>query len=334
MRKAVLRNVWEAGKGMMATEGDDLRAEAIAWHIRLRAEDSADWAAFAAWLEGDPARSDAYDAVALADAALDAAGLSRLAPAAANDDEAGARTHPFRRRFAWIGAIAAVLLAALFAWPMLGTARYTVTTAPGEQRSVVLESGSRIALNGDSTIELDRRDARYARLERGEALFDIRHDPAAPFELAIGESRVRDVGTRFNAVRADKAVRIEVAEGAVLYNPDREAVPLKAGQALTDPDGPGKVIVTSQDPRAIGGWRHGGLIYREQALSTIAADLARTLGVAVTVDPAIAAQTFTGTIRVDRDQPRLFARLETLLDVEAHRDGGGWRLEPARHSPR
>jgi transmembrane sensor len=313
----------------MATS-EDRRAEAITWHIRLRDDPSADWAAFTMWLEGDPARSDAYDAVALADAGLGAAVATRAGPVAANDD----RPRAFVRSFAWIGAVAALLLVAVLAWPLFGTARYTVVAAAGEQRSIALDGGGRIVLNGGSAVELDRKDKRYARLDRGEALFDIRHDAAAPFELAIGGSRVRDAGTRFNAVRTDAAIRIEVAEGAVLYNPDREAVRLTAGQALTDPEGTGPAVVTRKAPESIGGWRRGQLSYRQEALSTVAADLARTLGVTVTVDPAIAAQTFTGTIKVDRDQRRLFARLETVLNVEAHKEGSGWHLDAAHHPTR
>ena len=55
----------------------DIQAEAIAWHIRLRDGGAADWDAFVRWLEADPARSAAYDAVALADAGADAGAPSR-----------------------------------------------------------------------------------------------------------------------------------------------------------------------------------------------------------------------------------------------------------------
>lgn len=54
----------------MAREAEGIQAEAIEWHIRLRDGRDEDWEAFVQWLEGDPARSDAYDAVVRADAAV------------------------------------------------------------------------------------------------------------------------------------------------------------------------------------------------------------------------------------------------------------------------
>ena len=55
---------------MTERERDELKAEAIAWHLRLRDDGAEAFEAFALWLDADPARSDAYDAVALADAEL------------------------------------------------------------------------------------------------------------------------------------------------------------------------------------------------------------------------------------------------------------------------
>ena len=44
--------------------------EAVGWFVRQRDPAHADWPAFTAWLEADPAHAAAYDRVAIADAAM------------------------------------------------------------------------------------------------------------------------------------------------------------------------------------------------------------------------------------------------------------------------
>lgn len=56
---------------MVPETDDQIRADAIGWHIRLRDDGADGWDAFVRWLEQDLAHSDAYDAVALADAELE-----------------------------------------------------------------------------------------------------------------------------------------------------------------------------------------------------------------------------------------------------------------------
>ena len=47
-----------------------MNEEALGWVIRTRDPEFADWEAFTAWLEADPAHAPAYDALMTADADL------------------------------------------------------------------------------------------------------------------------------------------------------------------------------------------------------------------------------------------------------------------------
>src|SRR3546814_10959773 len=78
-------------------------------------------------------------------------------------------------------------------------------TAVGERRDVALADGSVLRLNTASRVEvvLSKR-ARVVRLLRGEALFDVAHDPARPFYVEFAHSRLRAVGSALNVhLRAD-----------------------------------------------------------------------------------------------------------------------------------
>jgi transmembrane sensor len=309
-------------------------AEAIAWHLRLRDGEAADWDAFTAWLEGDAARSAAYDEVARADAALVPEAFPALA---ANDDMAGT---PHPRRFGpaiWaIAAVAACLLLALVPLPWLGTAtdRYEVATAAGEQRTVPLGDGSAVALNGGTHLILDREDPRFAELTAGEATFTIRHDGDHPFVVVAGDHRIHDVGTTFNIVHEGDRLVVEVIEGAVKYDPHRAAISLTAGQTLAIHERGGEPTVGRRDPHIIAGWRHGQLSYRAEPLDRVARDLTRSLGAPVSVDPGIATLPFTGSVRVAGGAETVLSGFAATLGMEARHVGNAWRIGPPSRAPR
>jgi transmembrane sensor len=307
----------------------DIQAEAIAWHIRLRDGGAEDWNAFVRWLEVDPARSAAYDAVALADAALTTEAVQRPA---ANDNREGGRWSAGRRWATALAAAAALFLLGLIAIPWLtaGPGRYEVATTAGQHRTAPLGDGGSAQLNGATRLVLDRNDPRYAELVTGEATFSVRHDDAHPFVVVAGDHRVQDAGTTFNLVRDRGHFSVAVIEGSVVYDPDGAAVPLAAGQTLRA-DQAGRPVVGREDPQAMTGWQRGQLSYRAAPLAIVAGDLSRSLGVEVAIDPGLMALPFTGSIRVDRNA---VTSLASTLGLQARRTGDGWLIERHSRAPR
>jgi len=312
----------------MNPEPEEIRDAAIAWHLRLRDGDDADWPAFMDWLGADSAHARAYDLVEVADADLEDELRRVLATTPAIEAPSAPRRIDRRWFVAGAGALAASIVGALLLMPARHDF-YEVTTRPGEQRVVAVDPATSIALNGATRLRLDRSDPRYASLETGEAQFTVRHDPARPFTLDVGEDRIVDVGTRFNVARRATGLELSVAEGAVLYNPGREAVSVAAGQRLRDTAASGQVRVDRIDAGAVGGWRSGRFIYSATPLGAVAEDLARAIGRPIAVAPALGARPFSGAIVLepgDRGDP---ARLATVLQVRIVAFGTGWKMEPA-----
>jgi transmembrane sensor len=314
---------------MSAVDEEDVLDRAIAWRVRLRDGSEADWIAFTSWLEEAPSHATAYDAVAEADDAFDTQPVP-LPLAASNDrgvTSAPAYTARPRRWLAPFAAIAAILLVALFAWPMLNRGGGdAIVTAPGETRNVTLADGTQIALNGATRLKLDSANPRFANLETGEAAFTVVHDPAHPFTVKVGSETLRDLGTMFNVVRDGARIDVAVAQGAVLYEPDGVGIRLAAGRGLSRADAQSPVLLRDLDADMVGGWRNGRLAYRGAPLGVVAADLARTTGLTVEVDPALAQRFFTGVIRVDSDRDALARTLTGVLDVHVARQGSRWQL--------
>ena len=207
----------------------------------------------------------------------------------------------------------------------------TIATALGQTRSVRLADGTRVAMNGGTTLKVDRA-TRSLSFGEGEAYFDVVHDPARPFRLQIGAASVEDIGTAFNVRRHDNVIEVAVREGVVSFDPDGgtepddDAVILKAGQAIRIVDDRG--AVRRVDRTTVGGWRTGQLSYGDVALAEVASDLSRAIGQPVRLAPGDGMRRFSGTFKVDADAATSVQRFAAISGMRATRDGGGWRLSP------
>ena len=303
---------------------DRIRQEAAAWAVRTGDPSFEEWDDFTCWLEQDAAHAEAYDRVALAvaDAAEADAGGERLRPA---NDQAPARGGMSRR---WFGGAVAASLAAALALGLWTTrdASYAVETAPGEVRTIALADGGTIDLSGGTRLLLERGEDRFARLERGQALFTIRHDEAAPFVLEVGEDTLVDAGTVFDVRRSPTRMSVAVAEGAVVFNPAAQAVRLEPGDLLASEAGSAGYSVRRVPVEQVGEWREGRVTFADAPLGEIAGELSRTTGLAFRAAPGSAARTYSGSILTGplRADPR---SLGPLLGVEVSAAGEGWVIE-------
>ena len=307
----------------------EIEAEAVGWVIRLREAGEADWDAFTLWLEADPEHLAAYEEAALADDAAE--GLAPAPAAMPSTEEERVVALPARaprRQFLGWAAAASILLTGTYVVLGTGGAPYAVETAAGERRMIALDDGSRIALNGGTRVTLDPDRPRYARLETGEALFEVVHDASRPFEVEAGGALLRDMGTVFNVLAERERLEVAVSEGAVLFNPAREAATLTPGMALRRIAGqPARVERVGAD--AVGGWRQGRLVYSAASVGEVAADLTRNLGVRVAADRSVASLPFSGVIGLDGSREQVLARSAALLGLSLKRAGDGWLLTRA-----
>jgi transmembrane sensor len=311
---------------------DDVDGEALDWALRM-AEPDADWDAFTAWLEADPARAARYDAAAIA---LDrvtrlVADQTRPARVVANDVDPLIVEPVYRghRRRVWLGgAVAATVAVALglSTWYQPDDS-YIVETRSGEQRTLALADGSSIVLSGGSRVKLDPSSPRSVSVEAGEMLFVVRHDENAQFRVRAGELQLVDLGTVFNVRMLGTETRVAVAEGAVRVDLGGTKVRLDPGQVavLTG----GTLRGERRDVAEIGAWQRGQLIFSNATLAQVAEELSRNLGQRITVASALRERTFNGTLEVNalRQQPAL---LGELLGVQVRRDGDLWTLDDRR----
>lgn len=312
------------GKGVptVQVETADAIETAIAWQLRLAEADEAGWAAFIAWLEESPAHAAAFDRVAAADRMIEGAAFPEPAPYAENDNGAA----PRRWRW-WAGGAAvaaAVALAAVLPRIAPPAQPYQIATRDGERQTVTLADGSRIELSGGTRLTLDRADPRVATLDRGEALFHVRHDAAAPFTVKVGAVTVRDLGTVFNVTHEGERMSVAVSEGSVAFQPGAEAVTLRPGDALSARDDGSAIVRSRIATTLVGAWRSGRLSFTGQPLGEVAGALKRLYGMDIALRGTLSERPFTGAVQftgvADRDVPRL----AELIGATWRRDGGTW----------
>jgi len=142
-----------------------------------------------------------------------------------------------------IVAIGAVFLAERSPWhyitgpstPRMAVLSATYSTAVGESRVVTLGDGSSITLNTNTWITVVYTPkVREVFLRRGEANFEVAHEPQRAFNVYAGKRVLQAVGTAFNVrLLSEDNVELTVTEGKVRVLAEPPVVP-----AQETPDGP------------------------------------------------------------------------------------------------
>lgn len=221
--------------------------------------------------------------------------LARIRPSAlplAQDHTPARRSRLRVRTWTRIGAMLAVAaLAAVLVteWVDHGLMpRPTASTEvanPGQKRTFRLADGSTVALAGGSTMQASVGDNRRVVL-RGEAFFDVAHDPQRPFVIDAGDVTVQVLGTAFNvrAVAGQPTV-VAVERGRVAVTRGTNRVEITPGQeAVADL---ARAIEVQPSTHAPGAWRTGAFYADNATLATIAADVERRYGTTVTLEPGL-----------------------------------------------
>src|SRR6185437_15995480 len=143
------------------------------------------------------------------------------------------------------------------------TQRYqTYVTTVGGREKLLLGDGSSIELNTDTVLRIaDNSKERKVWLDKGEAYFDIHHDPAHPFVVVAGSHQVRDIGTKF-VVRTDPGrLEVRLMQGRAQLqslSDNRPAHLLK----------PGDVAVAENGSTSLPAWHGISLVCAQSAVAT------------------------------------------------------------------
>lgn len=286
---------------------------------------ASDQAAFLAWLEADDANLARYEA-----AKADLAALGAMRGAFEGDLArlGRGRRAPATRRLAVLGGLAAAGAAAIFVLvPMLspsGVETRIYQSAPGQILDVVLADGSRVTLDAGSSISVAlASDARRVVLQKGAAYFDVAHDQAHPFQVAVGDRRVVVTGTRFTTSLFDGRGEVSLLEGRVAIGTRdvrardalAQAVKLAPGDRARFEPGRAGERVERADVEIGSAWRRRKLVFRDAPLSEVVAAASRYAGRPLGfADPRLAEMRVTVVLPLTGEDD-LVGRMDRLLPI-------------------
>jgi transmembrane sensor len=248
----------------------------------------------------------------------------------------------------WLAGLATVTVAVALTlgWTALRNEGYiaqTYQTATGQVRNIVLPDGSLVGLNTQTELEwVGNPHDRRVRLIRGEAYFQVVHDPSRPFRILLAHSQVQVLGTRFDVYQmANGDVRVSVISGTVAVealDDGVDAAPLwsrrlTSGQQIEySPVGLVADVHTIVAPKVIR-WRQGMLETQGEPLSDFISDLSRYTDERIVIaDPRAATQRVGGAFNVHNIDGTL-DRLGRIAPVTVTHEKGevilGYRAAPA-----
>lgn len=204
----------------------------------------------------------------------------------------------------------------------------TYSTGRGQMSTIQLADGTQIELNTQTSVRVEQTSKlRTVWLDRGEAFFDVVHDPGIPFVVHGDLRKVVDLGTRFDVRLQDRRMIVSVVEGHVrLEGPSADdggtaTILARGDSAIVEGS---STLVTSGELGRIEdelAWREGMIRFHNTPLSKVVREFNRYNEVQLRVaDPDIGKIRIGGMFRASNAVG--FARLlHDAYGIETKRQG-------------
>ncbi|MCF6215451.1 MAG: FecR domain-containing protein [Emcibacter sp.] len=318
---------------------DKILDEATEWFVLMRAEDisPARAAGFADWISQSDLHQAAYREIGglwdelpvmvspAASPARDRASVTSLA-----DHKIQKKSHKQIWSPGMIAASIAFLAISIMGYGFWGNNIWmdSHSTKIGALADVVLEDGSRLALNTNSEIRVDlQKDKRVVYLTRGEVFFEVAKDVDRPFFVETTGGLVRVLGTKFNIRQKEFHSDVTVLEGSVgvmdhgRMTDNYAAMPLDATLTSDQKFSLGNDAVDNKaiavDSHAVLSWRDRKLIYNGESFADLVEDINRYYNVEIRIgDPALRDVEVVAILKIE-DRATTLKALETTFNVKA-----------------
>jgi transmembrane sensor len=176
----------------------------------------------------------------------------------------------------------------------------TLTTKRKEQFPLVLADGTKVWLNSSSSITypvtFNGRERRVSIT--GEAYFEVVHNAAQPFRVAVSGQTVEDIGTEFNinAYDDEPVIKTTLINGSVKVSKNGKTAILKPGQQSTIHPINNSIIVSDADVEEATAWKNGLTLFNDEDIQTIMRQVSRWYDVDVVYEGKIPNRHFEGGI--------------------------------------
>ena len=197
------------------------------------------------------------------------------------------KVHRFRYYAAAVVAAIFIAIGAIWTFNNTNIETQLVHTSSGEIKQVVLEDGTKVWLNAESTLSYPQpfsKKNRIVKLE-GEAYFDVRSNKKRPFKVETDKIIINVTGTQFNvsSYKNDPLVSTFLEEGSVSVNhiESNSNYDIKPGYVFELNKGNKNVSFREVDMRYLTAWKNGELSFYNESFESISRKLERKFGVEI-----------------------------------------------------
>lgn len=201
----------------------------------------------------------------------------------------------------------------------------TIATPRSRQFQLVLEDGTKVWLNAESSI---RFPAAFDKKERhvditGEAYFEVAKNASRPFTVSVNGMQVQVLGTHFNinSYSDEPAVHTTLLEGSVKVIKDKEARMLVPGQQAQLENNGGFNVVKNVNTSEIVAWKNELFSFHDTDLKNLMRQVSRWYDVEIVMPQNIAAVTFSGKISRKSNLSDVLKMLELTDEVSFSIEG-------------
>ena len=207
-----------------------------------------------------------------------------------------------------------------------------VVTSNSTERNkeVSLPDGSKIFLNRNSRLSYNKSLGHTSRnvTLKGEAFFDIKHDPSKPFIIDAGKARIKVLGTSFSVLtnNSQNAVEVFVKTGSVIVSDSSgiQTLVLEPGYIGTmDSKSSAKAVNENHNYLS---WNTDLLVYERETLDIVFADLKKVYDIDIVADnPEILKNPLTTTFEKE-PQDTIIRILCSTFTLGYKKDGSVYHL--------
>ena len=210
----------------------------------------------------------------------------------------------------------------------------TKSTNRSEYKFILLEDSTSVWLNAASSLAFPDHFGQNKRevTLTGEAYFDVKHADKIPFIIHTGTVSTTVLGTAFNikAYPGEKNITVSVSRGSVkVSRPDGWIATLTRGQQLKVQEEEIATALERTVPLSeIAAWQQGTIVYDDEILSSIIADLQRVYNVNITLaDKALKDLHISTSFKKDIGVEQALHLLCKLTDTELKSVNGNYVIK-------
>ncbi|MBA6390893.1 FecR domain-containing protein [Colwellia sp. BRX10-3] len=215
-------------------------------------------------------------------------------------------------------------------------------TLIGQQMDATFDDGSIIHLNTNTHIETEFSDnKRIIKLVKGEALFEVAHDPNRPFIVYAGDRLVQAIGTKFVVHLKSEDIQVTVTDGKVKMSKvalnttltdindltntaiQKDDVYIIKGEkvVVTQDKTPTLTFIKAENMARELSWLNGKLIFVNEELSDVIEEINRYVEIEIVLnDPTLHDIPISGRFDL-KDSEALIEAIELSFNMKSERIG-------------